>query len=106
MGIYNEPRELLENVISLLQVKSEKVDALCCGGSLGGLATNKDSRKIITKDALSILTKNDPDMIITGCPLCKKTFSGSTEKEIKDISEVIAASLKPYQAKYTLAGRN
>lgn len=96
-GIYNEPRKLLEKCgAKLIPLKNEREHALCCGNSLGNLIIRNDEKAKITRDALKELTVNNPDAVITACPLCKKTFANAAASdniEIMDISEIVARSI-------------
>jgi Fe-S oxidoreductase len=51
------------------------------------------SRRDVALDAARALTRNNPDILATACPLCKKTFSGVTETRVQDISEIVAEAL-------------
>lgn len=88
-GVYDPPREALSKVADILSVDHEREDALCCGGSLGMLNASSRQRGEITRQALSSLTHPNPDLIVTACPLCKKTFAGQSPIPVKDIAEVI-----------------
>jgi Fe-S oxidoreductase len=92
-GIYDQPRALLQKMIHLQPVTSEKEDALCCGGSLGNFKISMDDRKKITRNAIRELTASQPDALITGCPLCKKTFAQSAPIQVMDIAEVVSQSM-------------
>jgi Fe-S oxidoreductase len=92
LGIYEEPRILLEKVSRLLPSANEKEDALCCGGSLAGFNLSSAQKNAIRDDALASLLKSNPDKLITSCPLCKKTFSRGTKVQVQDIAELIASS--------------
>jgi Fe-S oxidoreductase len=50
-------------------------------------------RKKITADAIQTLTVSQPDALITGCPLCKKTFAQSAPVQVMDIAEVISKAM-------------
>ena len=50
-------------------------------------------RNQIAKNAASELTKTNPDILATACPLCKKTFSSATETRVADIAEIVAEAL-------------
>ena len=57
--------------------------------------SNQQKSKI-ARDAAAELTKGNPDILATACPLCKKTFSAVTETRVADISEIVAeAMLQP-----------
>jgi Fe-S oxidoreductase len=92
-GIYEQPRKLLQNILSLTRINNEKEKALCCGGSLANFKISPENRKKITLDALSELTVSQPDAIITGCPLCKKTFNQSAPVQVLDIAEIVNKSM-------------
>ena len=100
-GIYEAPRDLLKKMdIELVEMKSCKSDALCCGA--GGAQMFKDSEKgekeifvERTEDALKV----NPSIIATGCPFCNtmmtdgiKNKEKESEIEVLDIAEIIASA--------------
>ena len=91
--VYNEPREVLKHVSNLVKAKSEKEEALCCGGSLANLKISQPQRLQIAVDVMSELTEKNPDIVATACPLCKKTLSNASETKVLDIAEIVADSL-------------
>ena len=93
-GVYDEPREVLENVGNLRKAKSEKDLSICCGGSLGSFNLTQKERDEITESSVSDLMFNQPDEIVTACPLCLKTFARKSPVAVRDIAEVVAAQLK------------
>jgi len=86
-------------VADLVPSANEKADSLCCGGSLGLLNSSPELRDEITKNALGSLLQPDPDILVTACPLCKKTFAKHSRKPVRDIAEII------YEAIPGLPGR-
>jgi Fe-S oxidoreductase len=92
-GIYNEPRELLGKLLDLSPIAEEKENALCCGGSLANLTINDKDRKLVTINALQLLTANNPETLVTGCPMCKKTFAQSAPVIVMDIAEVLSKAM-------------
>jgi Fe-S oxidoreductase len=97
-GIYSQPRELLAYMLNLQSISQEAQQGLCCGGSLANLKIGNTDRKKITTDAIRLLTMPKPDLMVTGCPMCKKTFSASSPVPVMDIAEVVSMSL--VQVKY------
>jgi len=93
-NIYDEPRELLSSVASLVKAKDEKELSICCGGSLGSISLTYAERNSITQGSLESLMENNPDKIVTACPLCLKTFSRFAEVKVEDVSEVILRNLE------------
>lgn len=92
-NIYDEPREVLENIGNLRKAKSEKELSICCGGSLGSFTLTQQERDEITSNSVADLMYNNPDEIVTACPLCLKTFARKSPVEVKDIAEVVSCQL-------------
>lgn len=88
-GIYDQPRELLSNYVSLIQIPNEKADAWCCGGSLANIKITMNERDLIRDKVLEEYQSHHPDQLITACPLCKKTFTKGTEMEVYDLAEIV-----------------
>ena len=93
-GVYDEPREVIESVGHLRKAKSEKELSICCGGSLGSFNLTQQERDEITANSVNDLMFNNPDEIVTACPLCLKTFARKSPVVVKDIAEVVASQLK------------
>lgn len=92
--IYEEPRELLNKVVNLQSIKQEGRLGLCCGSSMGGLQLNSVQKDHVQIDTLVALQANNPSLIATACPLCKKTLSKGAESEVKDIAEIAWLSMQ------------
>ena len=92
-GVYDEPREVLENVGNLRKAKSEKELSICCGGSLGSFNLTQQERDEITANSVDDLMFENPDEIVTACPLCLKTFARKSPVQVKDIAEVVTQCL-------------
>ncbi len=93
--VYSPPRELLGKIAGLVPIEQEENHALCCGGSLGTLSSTQQQRDIITKEALTIILKDKPDILATACPLCKKTFAKQSTVKVMDLAELIHDSISP-----------
>jgi len=89
-GIYKEPRKLLKRLAKLVPISEEKEKSLCCGGSLGDFSLSFEQRMIIRDEALETLMAPSPDILVTACPLCKKTFHDGTDVKVMDIAELVA----------------
>jgi len=92
-GIYEQPREVLKNYVNLVEPNREKEDAFCCGGSLSNIKIQMNERNDIRDKVLDNYAKTPSDLLITACPLCKKTFTKGKDIEVKDIAEVVAMDL-------------
>ncbi len=87
-GVIREPRELISE---LYQVDvTPKIEGLCCGGSLGAPGLNLATRRAVARGVVSELSINHPDILITACPLCKKSLAPVSEIPVMDFAEVVA----------------
>jgi Fe-S oxidoreductase len=93
MGIYEPPREVLKKAGTLVPVKSEKEQAHCCGGSLGNLKISQQERNSLRDQAVLDYLWYKPDLLVTACPMCKKTFSRNRNIRVKDLAEVVADAM-------------
>ena len=98
--IYDQPRDVLNNVVTLHSQPFEKKKALCCGGSLASINLNNETRRSVTVEAINMLMSTKPELIITGCPLCKKTFSQAAPVSVLDIAEVVFKSIRTRTVNY------
>jgi len=88
-GIYEEPRTVLRSVGSVTNIPEKKEKALCCGSSLAHFNGSDLDRLILAEEALKILCKDNPDKLVTSCPLCLKAFNRVSEIPVADIAEVL-----------------
>lgn len=94
-GVYKEPREVLAQAGTLVKAAKEGDESICCGGSLGSLTLDSRDRAKITESSVGNLLVNNPQTIVTACPLCLKTFSESVPETVKvqDFAETISRHL-------------
>jgi Fe-S oxidoreductase len=92
-GVYDEPKAVLKHISRLEKSRFEDHNSLCCGGSLANMKIGSQKRSLIAKNAAAELTRTNPDILATSCPLCKKTFSQATTTRVADIAELVAEAL-------------
>lgn len=94
-GVYKEPREVLDQAGTLVKATKEGDESICCGGSLGSLTLDTRDRAKITESSVGNLLVNNPQTIVTACPLCLKTFSESVPETVKvqDFAETVSRHL-------------
>ena len=94
-GVYKEPREVLAQAGTLVKAIKEGDESICCGGSLGSLTLDTRDRAKITESSVANLLANNPQTIVTACPLCLKTFSESVPETVKvqDFAETVSRHL-------------
>jgi Fe-S oxidoreductase len=91
--IYDEPRYVIHSLGQIVDAKSEKENSICCGGSLGSFNLTQQERDAITENSVNDLMFNNPDEIVTACPLCLKTFARKSPVKVKDIAEIVSEKL-------------
>jgi Fe-S oxidoreductase len=87
-GITREPRALLSKLYQ--HDATPAIEGLCCGGSLGAPGLEIATRRAVARGAYTELTVGSPDVMITACPLCKKTFRQVSKIPVLDFSEAVA----------------
>ncbi len=90
-GVHAAPEHVLEAVSQRIAMPYDGKKSLCCGGSLANTHITPAQRTTISRDALETYLSFGPDVLVTACPLCKKTFGkNSTEVPVKDLAEIVA----------------
>jgi Fe-S oxidoreductase len=92
--VYEEPRQLLNHALELVSSPYEKENALCCGGSLGSIMLGSEEKNKINQAVWKEMMVSEPEVLVTACPLCKKTFNKNAPVPVKDIAEIIADSME------------
>lgn len=95
-GVYSEPRAALSRVGDLVKAEKEGDESVCCGGSLGSLTLDSKDRARITASSVANLLANNPQTIVTACPLCLKTFSEAAPEsvQVKDFAEIVSKDIQ------------
>jgi Fe-S oxidoreductase len=91
--VYEEPKFILNHVARLMKTEYEDSNSLCCGGSLANMKLSSADKNKIAWDAALKLNSENPDIMATACPLCKKTFANVSSSRVADISEIVAEAL-------------
>ena len=98
-GVYDEPLEVIAHVADLQKTEYDRNNSLCCGGSLGNLKLDSGKKTMIATDTVAELSKCNPDILATACPLCKKTLANATSLKVADIAEIVADEISLIQRK-------
>lgn len=91
--VYDEPRKVLSHISVMVNNEYEKDNTLCCGSSLANLSSDNEVRKAIAGDAYEKLTSNNAQVLVTSCPMCKKSFEKVSEIPVRDIAEQVNLSM-------------
>jgi Fe-S oxidoreductase len=92
-GVYDEPKDVLKHVTRLQNTEFDDENSLCCGGSLGNMKISCRKKNSIAMDAAAEITRGNPDILVTSCPLCKKTLAAATDTKVADIAEIVAEAI-------------
>ena len=93
-GVYEEPREVVRSCGCLVEAAQNRNLSICCGGSLGSLSLSFADRENITRNSLRNLCVENPDRIVTACPLCRSTLRRYSDRPVVDLSEVLYGKIK------------
>ena len=93
-NVYKAPENILQTVSQKVNTPFDGKKSLCCGGSLANTAINADQRTRIASDAVTAYAAYRPDVLVTACPLCKKTFTKKSAIPVKDIAEIVAENCR------------
>ncbi len=91
--IFKEPRELLGKISDPVITENAGRQSLCCGGSLALLNASTEEKNKITKEALDTYMLDEPDILVTACPLCKKTFAKQSPVKVMDVAELVVEAI-------------
>lgn len=92
--VYAAPEQVLKAVSHKLATAYDGRDSLCCGGSLANHHITAQQRTHISNNAIKAYQAYQPDVLVTACPLCKKTFNKTDQPlSVKDIAEVVAENV-------------
>jgi len=85
------PENVLRQVSRKIDTQYDGKASLCCGGSLANTALDAAQRTRISTHTLNTYAAYHPDVLVTACPLCKKTLGkNATAIPVKDIAEIVA----------------
>lgn len=93
LGIRQAPRNVINSAAVLYENPDSKSHGLCCGGGLAGVSLNSQQKLSIAYDAIQQIINGKTNMLVTSCPLCKKTFAQTRMADVKDIAELVAENI-------------
>ena len=92
--IYEQPRQIIEAICRLKEMKTNRKDARCCGGGGGVRSGFRDLSLQMAKKRLEDVPEG-VDFIVTTCPLCIRNLrdAGAGEKVI-DLVDLVAMAAR------------
>jgi len=91
-GIYDAPRQVIEKVCTLVEMKASKENASCCGGG-GGVRMGYPELSGLIAEELKNNIPNGVDYAVTSCPLCFRNLS-DTGINVLDLAELVSMAMK------------
>jgi fumarate reductase (CoM/CoB) subunit B len=88
-GIRNQPRELIRQVVDLVEMPS-----ICCGSGGGVKSGMPDEAAALGKRRGEEIKKSGADVVISSCPFCEFHIAGHTDKPVKNITTVLLEGYK------------
>jgi Fe-S oxidoreductase len=92
-GIYDQPREVIEALGTLIEPSETREMALCCGSSIANTAINNLGQTHIAQAVGAELRATGATTVITACPLCKKAIARGTTQPVLDLAELVERHL-------------
>ena len=110
--VYSAPRETLKRalpVLTLVEPARTESRGLCCGAGGGRMFVDEKEGKRINVERTEELVATGADVIAVACPFCMTMMTDGVAKlekdvSVMDISEVVAAQLRPVASRELVAG--
>lgn len=94
LGIYDAPREVLENLngVETVEMERNREESFCCGArTLGNYVT--DLPEYTARERIREFEATGADLLITACGYCKdmfrKVLPGGERERVKDLTELV-----------------
>jgi len=87
-NIYDEPREIINSVGELKEMKLTKNYSFCCGGGSGVRTNYPELAKSVAKERIQMANETKADCLTTACPMCYFHLKeNSKTMKVKELSE-------------------
>jgi Fe-S oxidoreductase len=101
MGIFEEPRDLIKAIpgIELVEMYSNRKNALCCGGGGGVLSAFTDIAGQVAVERIQQAAAAGVTQLVTSCPTCVVNLKRSVSKagleiQVSDIVELLNEAVR------------
>jgi Fe-S oxidoreductase len=92
-GIYDPPRDVIEAICSLKEMRSSRNLSRCCGGGGGVRSAYGDLSLKMARRRLEDIP-DGVDLLVTSCPLCKKNLEDAGgQTKVIDLVDLVAMAL-------------
>ncbi|NHJ24485.1 MAG: (Fe-S)-binding protein [Candidatus Lokiarchaeota archaeon] len=98
MGLYKEPRTVLENIsgLELVEMDRNMHNAWCCGSGGGVRSAFKDLSEFSARERIDEALETNATAIVSSCPFCLNQFKTNIKNEeisVYDISQLIEKAI-------------
>ena len=89
LGIYEEPRAVLNEVADIKTMKREKEQAWCCGSGGGVKSAFDDFALWSATERLKEAKEAGAEALVSACPFCKRNLKEAAENEELEVYDVV-----------------
>ena len=98
MGLYEEPRELLNKIANVTEMKTMKQSANCCGAGGGVKKGFSELALEIAKSRVKEAEETGADNLVSICPFCYRNLADAIEAldsniKMVDLTDLINQAL-------------
>jgi len=98
MGLYEEPRDLLSKISHLIEMKTNRVGAMCCGAGGGVRKGFPELSLEMAKNRIEEAEETGAAYLVSTCPFCWRNLDdaiNSSDSNIKmvDLVELLLESI-------------
>ncbi|MCK4818714.1 (Fe-S)-binding protein, partial [bacterium] len=96
MGIYEEPREILSKISDLVEMKTNRNGAMCCGAGGGVRKGFPELSMDMAKNRVKEAEETGAEHLVSTCPFCFRNLSDAIEELNSDLkmTDLVASVLK------------
>jgi len=92
--VYQQPRQVIEGICRLVEMKANRKAARCCGGGGGVRAGYKDLSLQMARRRLEDVP-DGVDYIVTSCPLCIRNLrDGGGGERVIELVDLVAMAIE------------
>ena len=89
LGIYEEPRAVLNEVAEIKAMKREREQAWCCGSGGGVKSAFDDFALWSAAERLKEAKEAGAEALVSACPFCKRNLKEAAENEALEVYDVV-----------------
>ena len=98
MGLYEAPRELLNKISNMTEMKTNRVGAMCCGAGGGVRKGFPELSMDMAKNRVKEAEETGSEYLVSTCPFCYRNLSDAIEElnsnlKMTDLVELLLKSI-------------